>query len=252
MGRARGSRATRLVLGIVAFATVVVVVVVSQLADSSPTGAPLALSTSAEVTVPVVVGLPQAAAETLLQVSGLKSTVTVVSDANASGVILTQEPSAGTNVAASSVIQLTAASGLAPPLVPDVSGQTAAGATAALQTLGFVVRDNTQVHSSTVAKGDVVSTNPQAGTTVPANATISLVISEGQAAQTQTSVTKPVSQKPAPSTQPPTSVTTRPSSSTSTTSRPPSTTTQPSPTTTKPTTPDKHPSPTTTSVPSLR
>lgn len=251
MRRVEGSRATRLFLGLAGLATVVTIVVVSQLVSSTRTGPPLALSTSAEVTVPVVVGLPQAAAETLLQVSGLKSSVTIVTDAQASGVILTQDPSAGTSVTTGTAVVLTAASGSAPPVVPDVSGQTLAAATAALQSLGFVVKGQSQVHSSTVPKGDVVSTNPDAGTTVADNATISMIVSSGPAAnQTQSSVTKPISGKPESPTQPPAPQTTEPSPSTSTTSRPPpTTTTRPTEPTTRPTTPATRPLPTTTTFP---
>jgi eukaryotic-like serine/threonine-protein kinase len=61
--------------------------------------------------------------------------------------------------------------------VPRVSGVTVRQATAALTADGFTVRQGTQVHSNTVAKGRVVGTSPTGR--VSKGATITLVVADG-------------------------------------------------------------------------
>ena len=61
--------------------------------------------------------------------------------------------------------------------VPRVSGVTVRQATAVLTADGFTVRQGTQVHSNTVAKGRVVGTSPTGR--VSKGATITLVVADG-------------------------------------------------------------------------
>ena len=61
--------------------------------------------------------------------------------------------------------------------VPAVSGDSVGQATAVLTADGFTVRQGTQVHSNTVAKGRVVSTSPTGR--VSKGATITLSVSDG-------------------------------------------------------------------------
>ena len=66
-----------------------------------------------------------------------------------------------------------------PLTVPDVVGQTASDAVAAVQTAGLVVGSVTQQNSDTVPAGSVMAQSPAAGTSVPAGTAVALVLSLG-------------------------------------------------------------------------
>ncbi|MEI2819741.1 MAG: PASTA domain-containing protein [Marmoricola sp.] len=74
----------------------------------------------------------------------------------------------------------------APPevLVPDVTNSNQVLATATLQDAKLKVGQITEATSDTVKEGDVISTDPEAGTSVPENSTVDLVISTGKPAVT--------------------------------------------------------------------
>ncbi len=63
--------------------------------------------------------------------------------------------------------------------VPDVSGKTIAQARTTLEQAGFVVGSETEVYSSTVASGNVVSTDPKAGEQATKGSTIKISVSKG-------------------------------------------------------------------------
>lgn len=64
--------------------------------------------------------------------------------------------------------------------VPDVVGETQESGTAILEGAGFVALVQT-THSSTVPAGQIVSQSPSAGAEVPAGATITIIVSLGDA-----------------------------------------------------------------------
>ena len=74
----------------------------------------------------------------------------------------------------------------APPevLVPDVTNSNQVLATATLQDAKLKVGEITEATSDTVKEGDVISTDPEAGASVPENSTVDLVISTGKPAVT--------------------------------------------------------------------
>jgi beta-lactam-binding protein with PASTA domain len=223
------------VFGVVIAAALILV----GLHSSSTGGTTTTQTTSAQaVQVPQLVGLPQSAAETLLKGEGLKDTVKIVQGGEAAGVVLTQSPSAGSSVAPGTTIILTSSNGSGLPVVPNVAGQTEAKAKSILYAAGFAVKDDTETHSPTVANGLVISTNPAAGTAVPANSSIALTVSTGPAKSTTTKTTSTKTTTPKKVTTPTTKATTPTTKPTTPPTTTPPTTTPPTttPTTTPPTT----------------
>jgi beta-lactam-binding protein with PASTA domain len=146
-------------------------------------GSVVALAVSlgpAPATVPDVVGLAQAAAETAITDARLTvGTVTQeTSDTVPVGAVISQNPVAGTTVAAGSAVALAVSLGPA-ATVPDVVGLAQAAAETAITDVGLTVGAVTQETSDTVPAGAVISQNPVAGTTVAVGSAVALVVSLG-------------------------------------------------------------------------
>ena len=191
IGRLWASTAFR--VGLSVLGVVVVVALILASTHSSPSAPPTTTETTSTQTVqvPELVGLPATAAQTLLQGDGLTATVTTVPGSGLAGTVLTQAPGPGASVAPGSKVTLTASAGSALPVVPDVSGQPVAQAKAALNAVGFPAKVQGREHSD-VPFGDVISTTPPAGTPVPANSPVQMLISQG-----------PVKVRPTPTTRAP-------------------------------------------------
>jgi beta-lactam-binding protein with PASTA domain len=82
--------------------------------------------------------------------------------------------------------------------VPDVTGQSAATATATLIAAGFKVTPIDQA-STSVNVGRVISTNPDAGTDVAPGSTIKIYVSTGPASTTTTASSTTTSKAPSTS-----------------------------------------------------
>ena len=93
------------------------------------------------------------------------------------GNVISQNPTAGTSVAAGSAVNLVVSHGPAPVSVPNVVGQTQAAASTAITARGWCVGTVTQQSSATVPAGNVISQNPTAGTSVAAGSAVNLVVS---------------------------------------------------------------------------
>jgi beta-lactam-binding protein with PASTA domain len=224
------SNSVRVFVSILALVVVAVLILASTHSTNSDSPTTTNTTAAQSVQVPQLVGLPQSAAQTLLHSEGLTFTVSLVSGPGAAGSVLSQEPAAGSSVATGTKMILTVAAGGSLPTIPNVAGQTSAQAKATLAAAGFPVKSQTQAHSD-YADGDVVSTVPAAGTAVPANSSVELVISEGPAKGA--APPRRVVTKPTPTTRPPSTPTTRPAPPTTTPPTSPPTTTPP---TTTPTT----------------
>ena len=96
----------------------------------------LSVSSAAQISVPNVIGSRTSVAVARLKDAGLQSQVTTVTATAAPGVVVKQTPVAGTKVAKGSTVALNVSKGEA--TVPDVRGQPASDAKAALQTAGLV------------------------------------------------------------------------------------------------------------------
>ncbi|MBK7904655.1 MAG: PASTA domain-containing protein [Proteobacteria bacterium] len=138
--------------------------------------------TAGPVAVPNVLNLTQPAATTAITSAGLVlGTVSQSSSATVpAGSVISQNPSAGTNVTAGSAVSLIVPTG--PVAAPNVVSMTQAAATTAISFAGLAIGTISQQSSATVASGSVISQNPAAGTNVVAGSAVALVVSTGAAA----------------------------------------------------------------------
>ena len=151
------------------------VFVIISLGPASPPGA---------VTVPDVVGLPEANALSTLQGLGLTMQVSsrVYSEYTTTGTVLSQSPSAGNSVLLGSLISVVVSLGPTPPqplVVPNVIGMTEATALSTLQGLGLTMLVSARDYSSTMPAGTVFSQSPGPGTLILPGDIVSVIISLG-------------------------------------------------------------------------
>jgi serine/threonine-protein kinase len=149
----------------------------------------LKVSAGAEaVRVPDVIGSQLDQARQLLTAQGFTVAVDEVADEDAPvGEVVDQEPGPDQEAPRGSEVQLFVSSGPAPREVPDVVGRSIAEASNLLGQAGFAV-EQTSEPSNTVDEGDVIRTNPAAGSTQPKGATVTVVVSSGPAEGTVPSV----------------------------------------------------------------
>ena len=141
------------------------------------------LTGPAQVAVPNVVGLTQAAATTAITGAGLVlGTVTSAASATVpAGNVISETPGAGTLVDVGSAVNLVMSTGPAQVAVPNVVGLTQAAATTAITGVGLVLGTVTSATSATVPAGNVISEAPGAGTLVNVGSAVNLVVSTGPA-----------------------------------------------------------------------
>lgn len=94
------------------------------------------------------------------------------------GVVISQSPSGSKKVKANAQITLTVSSGKKSVEVTDLSNMTQADAEKALNKLGFNVKVQ-EVNDDTIAAGQVVKTDPKAGSSLAHGSTVTLYISKG-------------------------------------------------------------------------
>jgi beta-lactam-binding protein with PASTA domain len=150
----------------------------------------------APVTVPNVVGMTQAAAQSALTAAGLAAGA--ITNANSAtvpaGQVISQTPASGASVASGSSVALVVSLGPAPVLisVPNVVGLTQAAAQSTLTAAGLAAGAITNANSATVPAGQVISQTPASGSSVAAGSAVALVISLGPAATAGPTVDKMV------------------------------------------------------------
>ena len=137
----------------------------------------------ANIPAPDVVGQSQAAAEAAIIAANLivGDVTTTNSDTVPVSDVISQDPLAGTNVAAGSAVDLVVSLGPALIPVPDVVGQSQASAEAEIIAANLIVGIVSTANSDTVPAGDVISQNPIAGTDVANGSAVDLVVSLGPA-----------------------------------------------------------------------
>ena len=137
---------------------------------------------SASIPVPPVVGQTVAEAKLHLAAQNLTN-VTVVrrpNDQIKKGLVVRQDPSAGTKVNQDENIRLTVSAGAGSVKVPDVVGESFEDASAALQEQGLnAVRK--EEASDTVPLGQVTRTDPPAGASVDRDSDVNVFVSLGPA-----------------------------------------------------------------------
>jgi len=134
------------------------------------------------VTVPDVLTLLQADAQTLLTAAGLTvGAITTQVNALPAGRVVSQNPVAGASVVAGSAVALVVSLGPPNVTVPNVVNQTQATAASLLTAAQLTVGAITNANSATVPAGRVISQNPAAGVSIAAGSAVALVISLGPA-----------------------------------------------------------------------
>jgi len=132
---------------------------------------------ASRVTMPDVVGQPLAAARAPLDEAGVTVQVDRRADERmAAGLVLEQEPGPGREVSGDAVARLVVSDGPAPRPVPDVSGRTLVNASYVLGVFGMEVADVVSTRDTDLPDGAVVGTEPAAGTVVPRDTPLKVVV----------------------------------------------------------------------------
>jgi serine/threonine-protein kinase len=134
----------------------------------------------ATVSVPSLVGLGTKAATDRLAAAGLTLKLTLKDSDDPKDVVIAQHPQPGSYAHDGDAIELVVSRGPPPVPVPDVAGKTPDEATAALQTAGFLVAQQTP-YDETVPAGQVIGSDPKAGTSAPRDSTVNVLVSNGPA-----------------------------------------------------------------------
>jgi len=95
------------------------------------------------------------------------------------GVVIRQEPAAGTSVVANTPITLYVSSGATEVSVPNLVGRTEADAVVLIEAQGLSVGTITVVGSANVAEGTVVASDPVTASKLPVGSVVNLVLSDG-------------------------------------------------------------------------
>lgn len=168
-----------------------------------------------KVLVPQVVGLEEAAAVGKVRARRLDPNVSRVFSKKASGVVIAQEPDAGTKLKRGEVVALSVSKGPSAVAVPNLVSLTEADAVAQLTQVGLQA-DVVQVPSNQAA-GKVVAQNPTAQTKVDPGSTVRLNVSRGRTQTTTVTTTTQTTAPPTTVTTPTTTITTPTTPTTTTT-----------------------------------
>ena len=147
----------------------------SQLQQSS------AVDANGQVEVPNITGMTVSEAQEALNKLqlGIAKGGEQASDTVKEGLIISQDLEAGTKVAAHSTVYYVVSTGVADVKVPDVTGKSQTVAETTLKSSGLET-EVTQENSDTVEIGNVIRTNPAAGTEVSSGSTVTVVVSLGK------------------------------------------------------------------------
>ncbi|MCH1868257.1 Stk1 family PASTA domain-containing Ser/Thr kinase [Nocardioides sp. CFH 31398] len=129
---------------------------------------------------PGVVGLDEQAAAERLQDVGLDAEVTEeYSETVPAGEVMSTDPARGDRVLDGGTVTLTLSLGPERVEVPRLRGRTEDQAQDALLGLDLVVGDGLEQYSDSIDEGDVVGTDPEAGTELSPGSRVSIVVSLG-------------------------------------------------------------------------
>jgi len=167
------------------------VVPAGNVISQNPAGGTLALAGSSVsltislgpvmATVPNMVGQPQASAEAAIIAAGLTvgAIIQVDSITVPAGSVISQAPVSGTSVTADSPVYLVVSLGPAQVTVPNVVGISQTEAQTAITFSSLTVGAITTANSLEVARGNVISQTPSAGSSLPEGSSVSLIVSLG-------------------------------------------------------------------------
>ncbi|HFU4459823.1 TPA: Stk1 family PASTA domain-containing Ser/Thr kinase [Streptococcus suis] len=138
----------------------------------------LIIATAAMVVIPDVSGKDLATARQELETLGLQVTVKEEYSLTVDkGIVIKTNPEVNASVGKGSSVTLYVSKGV---VVPNVIGKSQESASQILQDAGFYIGTVTQVYSSTVEAGQVISTDPAADTELERGAVINLEVSKGK------------------------------------------------------------------------
>jgi beta-lactam-binding protein with PASTA domain len=153
----------------------------SLIAEGSPVNLMVSSGPQMVTTVPNVEGLTQAAATTAI--TGAKLMVGTVTQQSSNtvtaGNVISQNPTNGSTLAQASPVNLVISSGPQIATVPNVGGLTQTAASTAITEANLTVGNVTQQISNTVTGGNVISQEPENGSSVAEGSPVNLVISSG-------------------------------------------------------------------------
>ena len=143
----------------------------------------LGLFGSAKVVVPSLAGLTEVQAEVELAKAGLEigEVTTENSSETPIGIIMGQNPDAGTQVEPGAAVNITVSAGLKKATIPELAGMTEAQAIEALRASDLEYDRTIRENNAEIEKGLVIRTDPIEGTEVPVSTRVKLVVSEGVA-----------------------------------------------------------------------
>jgi serine/threonine-protein kinase len=129
--------------------------------------------------MPNVVGKSEAQAVAALQAAGLKPTTQAQASTKVKqGIVISTDPTAGTDLEEGSAVTVFVSSGPQQVGVPEVTGSTEAEAKAALKAAGLKLGAVTHQPSSEVAPGTVLSQSPVTGTQLAAGQPVDLTVAQ--------------------------------------------------------------------------
>jgi eukaryotic-like serine/threonine-protein kinase len=147
--------------------------------ENSPVA--IVVSSGPEVAiVPFVEGQEQSEAEAEIRAAGLIPEVDTEPSAEVEeGFVIAQEPPGNTRLERDDVVRILVSEGSQETPLPDVTGQDAGTARAALEALGLEVDDTAETEPCTEPPGTVCRTDPPPGTPVAENDEVTLFVQVG-------------------------------------------------------------------------
>ncbi|WP_159716705.1 Stk1 family PASTA domain-containing Ser/Thr kinase [Actinomyces marmotae] len=138
------------------------------------------------VSVPRIEGMTTEEASAAVSGAGLvwAEPTKVYSDSVPAGTIISATPAGGTSVTVGARIQTVVSLGVERKTVPDVVGRTEHDAQTAIIDAGLTVGQTSKEHSSSVAPGMVISTDPGAGQSLDKGSTVNITVSKGRPSAT--------------------------------------------------------------------
>lgn len=135
-----------------------------------------------DISVPSVIGDSEEEAKATLEAAGFDvETRSDYSDSVEKGKVMIQTPEADTKGKEGDTVTITISLGTETIDVPDVTNKSQSAAQSTLENSGLSAGSISEEPSDTVKKGNVISSNPAAGTKVNKGAKVNLVISTGKA-----------------------------------------------------------------------
>ena len=132
------------------------------------------------VPLPELVGQKRSDVISTIRELGLEVAEERVNDETApAGDVISQSPAPGTVVAGGATVSISVSTGPMTRTVPEVTGLPIEGAAFNLGKAGFQLGTITIGDNPTVKKGSVVGTDPPAGTVLPRDTAVNMVISSG-------------------------------------------------------------------------